>query len=204
MNVRRPRIAGIILAAGESQRMGRPKALLKLGASVFLETIFQPLEESRFDPLITVLGDDFQKVYKSVKNKRKILFLRNIEPEKGQLSSFKCALEHIPNDVQGCLSVLVDHPLVTFPTYLSLHEAGLRMPERIIIPVYRGKRGHPVYWGKKFFDQLLKAPLDKGARYVVQRNEKAVYELAVEDEGVIIDIDTPEDYSFYLKQQQII
>ena len=180
--------------------MGEPKALLKIGPSVFLETIFKHMEEAKVDPLITVLGNDFHNVYKSIPNKRKILFLHNKFPEKGQLFSFQFALKHVPNDVLGCLMVLVDHPMVSFPTYLSLMNAGQDMPDKIIVPVYKGKRGHPVYWGRNFFKELSDAPLSQGARFVLQKHIDSVYELEVDDDGVIADIDTPDEYSSYLKR----
>jgi len=198
--VSRQRIASVILAAGESKRMGKPKALLKIGPLVFLETIFNLLEEAKYDPLITVLGNDFKEIFQSVQKKRKILFLRNQFPEKGQLYSLHCGLKHIPGDSPGCLVVLVDHPLVSLTTYLSVFEAAQKFPYKIIIPVYEGKRGHPVYFGKKYFNDLLTAPLTEGARHVVQKYEKSVLELPVDDAGILVDIDTPEEYNEYLEK----
>jgi molybdenum cofactor cytidylyltransferase len=193
------RIASITLAAGDSERMGKPKALLKIGPLVFLETIFNLLEEAKYDPQIAVLGNDFKEIFQSLQKKRKILFLRNQFPEKGQLYSLQCGLKHVPGDVPGCLVVLVDHPLVSLTTYLSIHEAAQNFPYKIIIPVFEGKRGHPVYFGKKYFNDLLTAPLLEGARHVVQKNENGVLELPVDDPGVLVDIDTPEEYNQYLE-----
>ena len=193
------RIASVILAAGDSQRMGKPKALLKIGPLVFLETIFNLLNEAKYDPIITVLGNDFREIFQSIQNKRKILFLRNQFPDKGQLYSIQCGLKHVPGDVPGCLVVLVDHPLVSLTTYLTIHEAAQKFPYKIIIPVFEGKRGHPVYFGKKYFNDLLTAPLSEGARYVVQKYEKNILEIPVDDAGILVDIDTPEEYNQYLE-----
>lgn len=195
----RQRIASVILAAGNSSRMGKPKALLKIGPLVFLETIFNLLNEAKYDPIITVLGNDFREIFQSIQNKRKILFLRNQFPEKGQLYSIQCGLKHVPGDVPGCLIVLVDHPLVSLTTYLAVHETAQKFPYKIIVPVFEGKRGHPVYFGKKYFNDLLTAPLEEGARYVVQKYEKSIMELPVDDAGILVDIDTPEEYNQYLE-----
>lgn len=195
----RQRIASIVLAAGDSTRMGQPKALLKIGPLVFLETIFKLLEEAKFDPIITVLGNDFREIFQSIQNKRKILFLRNQFPEKGQLYSIQCGLKHVPGDVPGCLVALVDHPLVALTTYLALHETAQNFPYKIIVPVFKGKRGHPVYFSRKYFSELLDAPLEEGARYVVQKYEKSIMELPVDDAGILVDIDTPEEYNQYLE-----
>jgi molybdenum cofactor cytidylyltransferase len=180
--------------------MGKPKALLKIGPLVFLETIFNLLEEAKYDPQIIVLGKDFKEIFQSVQKKRKILFLRNQFPEKGQLYSLQCGLKHVPGDVPGCLVVLVDHPLVALTTYLSVYEAAQKFPYKIIIPVYEGERGHPVYFGKKYFNDLLTAPLAEGARSVVQKYEKSILELPVDDAGILVDIDTPEEYNQYLEK----
>jgi molybdenum cofactor cytidylyltransferase len=167
---------------------------------VFLEIIFNLLEEAKYDPQITVLGNDFKEIFQSIQNKRKILFLRNQFPERGQLFSLQCGLKHVPGDVHGCLVVLVDHPLVSLTTYLSLYETAQNNPYKIIIPVFEGKRGHPVYFGKKYFSDLLTAPLSEGARYAVQKHEKNIMELPVDDAGILVDIDTPEEYNKYLEK----
>jgi molybdenum cofactor cytidylyltransferase len=198
--VSRQRIASVILAAGNSSRMGKPKALLKIGPLVFLETIFNLLGESKFDPIITVLGKDFKEIFQSIQKKRKILFLRNQFPEKGQLYSIQCGLKHVPGDVPGSLIVLVDHPLVSLTTYLTIHEAAQKYPYKIIIPVFEGKRGHPVYFSRKYFNDLLTAPLSEGARYVVQKYENSIMEMPVDDPGILVDIDTPEEYNQYLEK----
>jgi len=198
--MKRQRIASIILSAGDSRRMGKPKAPLKIGPLVFLEMIFNLLEEAKYDPQITVLGNDFKEIFQSIQNKRKILFLRNQSPERGQLSSLQCGLKHVPSDVPGCLVVLVDHPLVSLTTYLSVYEAAQKYPDKIIIPVFEGKRGHPVYFGKKYFNDLLNAPLSEGARYVVQKHSLSILELPVDDAGILVDIDTPEEYDQYLEK----
>jgi molybdenum cofactor cytidylyltransferase len=180
--------------------MGKPKALLKIGPLVFLDIIFNLLEEAKYDPQITVLGNDFKEIFQSIQKKRNILFLHNQFPERGQLYSLQCGLKHVPGDVPGCLVVLVDHPLVSLTTYLSIHQAALINSHKIIIPVFEGKRGHPVYFGKKYFNDLLDAPLSEGARYVVQKNSNSILELPVDDAGILVDIDTPEEYNHYLEK----
>jgi molybdenum cofactor cytidylyltransferase len=198
--VSKQRIASIVLAAGDSRRMGKPKALLKIGPLVFLETIFNLLDEAKYDPIITVLGKDFREIFQSIQNKRNILFLRNQFPEKGQLYSIQSGLKHVPGDVPGCIIVLVDHPLVSITTYLAINQAAQKFPYKIIVPVYEGKRGHPVYFGKKYFNELLNAPLSEGAKFVVNKYDKYVIELPVDDHGVLVDIDTPEEYNEYLQK----
>jgi molybdenum cofactor cytidylyltransferase len=94
--------------------------------------------------------------------------------------------------------VLVDHPLVSEDTYSLLIHTADKLPDSIIIPEFEGKNGHPVCFGKCFFPELLAAPLDQGARYVVRRNRDRIQKVAVNDPGIIRDIDTIDDYERYI------
>jgi molybdenum cofactor cytidylyltransferase len=189
-----PKIAAVILAAGYSRRMGKPKALLKIGSSIFHDSILEQLRTLPLDPLITVLGDAGAEIIKTSRAGPHHLFISNPQPGKGQLSSLQCALKVLPTDVRGCLLVLVDHPLVKAGTYQKIYHKAFEHPQKIIIPVYNNKGGHPVYFGRPFFTALLEAPLAKGARYVVEKNASDVIRLPVRDSAILIDIDTPEDY----------
>lgn len=191
-------IAGVILSAGDSKRMGQPKALLNLNGETFLNTIIKNLVAAYFDPLILVLGTNYELVKESLPDDNKINLLRNPNPEQGQLSSLQIAINELPPDCNGLLQTLVDHPLVKLSTYKFLYNEAQKKNDEIIIPVFRGRRGHPVYFGKKYFSDLLNAPLNRGARYVVDKYSKQVQHLEIMDKGVILDIDTPIDYQTYI------
>ena len=190
-----PKIAAVILAAGYSSRMGQPKALLKIKHTNFHDAILEKLRTRPFDPLITIVGTSGPEIISSSRAGEQHIFITNPQADRGQLSSLQCALNRFAADVAGCLMVLVDHPLVKTETYGELYQRICEMPQRIIIPVYNNKGGHPVYFGRQYFDALLEAPLAKGARFVVEKYKDNVYRLPVQDAGVLIDIDTPADYS---------
>ena len=192
------KIAAIILAAGYSRRMGQPKALLKMGLTNFHDTILEKLRSLPFNPLMTVVGSAGPEIIKASQADKTHLFILNEQAEKGQLSSLQCALKMLTDDVDGCLVALVDHPLVKSETYKDLYEKICEQPQRIIIPVYNHKGGHPVYFGCNYFTSLLEAPLSKGARFVVENNRDTAYRWPVQDAGVLIDIDTPADYQTHL------
>ena len=145
--------------------------------------------------MIIVLGRHYDLISRSIPNIREYSVLRNHNPEQGQLSSLKLALREVNDEAEGALIVLVDHPLVSELTYQKIYERARKEPDSIIIPVYEDRKGHPVYFGKKFFAALSQAPLDKGARYVVHSNKSSVIEISVEDPGIITDIDTREQYN---------
>ena len=192
------KIAAIILAAGDSSRMGTPKSLLKIGQSNFHDTILERLTGCPFDPLITVIGKAGAEIIRNSRVGKNHLFVNNPQTEQGQLSSLQYAIRKLPDDVHGCLVALVDHPLVKKETYQQLYDLICVDPQRIIIPVYQQQGGHPVYFGRKYFKSLLKAPLSIGARSVVEKYSGEVFRWPVKDPGVRIDIDTPADYKTHV------
>lgn len=187
-------IAAVILAAGNSSRMGKPKAILTVNNTTFLNCILNKVKISNYENIIVVLGQHYDLVEKSILSNGTIDVIRNQHPERGQLSSLQLALSCIREDMVGTLVALVDHPMVSENTYQLIFERASKQPDSIIIPTFRGKKGHPVYFSRKFFDALLKAPLDQGARYVITNNKSDVIYVPVDDTGIIADIDTPEQY----------
>ncbi|TFG96248.1 MAG: nucleotidyltransferase family protein [Calditrichales bacterium] len=187
-------IAGVVLAAGDSTRMGKPKALLPLGESSFITVVLENMDLAGFEPLVVVLGTDYLAIKKKLPSLPTLSSIQNPFPEKGQLSSLQLAIKKLPMSSAGCLVALVDHPLVSSPTYKIMFTAALNSPDCIVIPAFKGQRGHPVYFGRCFFEELLATPLDAGARQVVRNHAQSVIELPVDDPGILKDIDTPEIY----------
>ncbi len=188
------KIAGVILAAGDSRRMGQPKALLTLKGKTFLTTIINNLSEAEFNPVVVVLGNNYGVVKANLSVTDEIVLLKNPNPADGQLSSLQYAIKNLPPDCCGLVQALVDHPRVASSTYDLIYKYSQKSSDKIIIPAFKKRRGHPVYFGKNYFSDLLNAPLSCGARYVVEKYSEQVQTFEVEDEGVIIDIDTPEEY----------
>lgn len=191
-------IAGILLAAGESSRMGEPKALLNYQGATFIDSILNKLVEINCEPIITVLGSAAELICKQTRVDSFFCF-QNPNPEEGMLSSLKMAIEQLPPETQGFILCLVDHPMVKQETYQSIYHTAAQNPGQIVIPEFMGKRGHPVYFGKPYFDAILNAPPDQGARVVVNSNAENVIYMPVDDEGILKDIDTPEDFKKYMQ-----
>jgi len=190
-------ISGILLAAGDSKRMGEPKALLPYDGITFVDSILNKFSEIGCEPIITILGATAELICEKTQV-HKFKCFRNPNPEEGQLSSLQIAVAHLPAESEGFIMALVDHPMVKLDTYQKLYETAKANPDNIIVPEFYGQKGHPVYFGRSFFDSILHLPLSDGARAVLRENPADVMYLPVEDEGILKDIDTPKDYQEFV------
>ncbi len=174
--------------------MGQPKALLYLKHATFLESIANNIQAAGVNRIYIITGRHGEQIQSQTGHAGTRTYLTNPDPDRGQLSSVQIAITHLEKDAAGILVALVDHPLVRMNTYRAILTKVLESPGKIIIPVYRGRGGHPVYFDKKYFSQLLHAPPEEGARFVTRANRDHVIRFEVEDEGILQDIDSPEDY----------
>jgi len=192
-------IAALILAAGESKRMDDSlKANLLIGDKTFLTTIVEVMRSAGINQVYVVLGKDIDRIQE--KNSHlDVTYVINKEYQKGQLSSIQAVLEVIPKTLDSLIIHLVDHPLINVSTVQTLIKARMTKKAPVIIPTYRGKRGHPVLFGSGVFKQLMEAPMDVGARAVVWNNQDTLHEIETEDVGIVVNINTPEDYIKWCK-----
>jgi molybdenum cofactor cytidylyltransferase len=247
-------IVALVLAAGESKRMGLPKPLLRFGRSMgvppmggrgilplphtqetnprpsapgvesaalddrpfrhgpdargthgrdahatkdadttFLEQIVRVLQRSEVDRITVVLGAQAQKI-QAVTDFSGVDLIINEDYHQGQLSSLIAGLRSVPPETEAILLCLVDNPCITVETVDGLIGAFRVTGKPIVIPVFEGRRGHPALFARSMFDQLSHASADQGARHVVHSNEDQVFEVQVPDPGILVRIDTPQDY----------
>jgi molybdenum cofactor cytidylyltransferase len=182
----------ILLAAGESRRMGYPKPLLKLGSRTFIEILAAAILQS-VARLIVVVGAHADAVRGAIPADPRILVVENPDFLKGQLSSIKAALPRVGAAAAGALIHLADHPMVRAETFAAVVDSYRRAGMPIAIARYRGRRGHPVLFARELFVELAAAPEDQGARAVVLADPSRVAYVDVDDAGVLADLDTPED-----------
>jgi molybdenum cofactor cytidylyltransferase len=185
-------LEGILLAAGESRRMGYPKPLLKLGSRTFIEILVSAMLPS-VARLIVVVGAHAGAVRGAISFDPRVAVVENPDYLRGQLSSIKAALTHVRPDAAGVLIHLADHPMVRADTFAAVIDGYRRSGGRIAIARYQGRRGHPVLFARELFGELAAAPEDQGARVVVAADPARVTYVDVEDAGVVTDLDTPED-----------
>jgi len=189
-------INAIILAAGESKRMGKLKPLLRFNDKTFLEQIISVLKASVADIITVVLGAEAEAIKKSV-DLSAINVVINKDYQKGQLSSLIAALKDTPEQTEAILLFLVDTPFITKQVVNKIIRKFKETNQPIIVPVFNKKRGHPTLFSRSLFPELASAPEDQGARYVVYSNEEKTLELETSESGILVSIDTPDDYKFY-------
>lgn len=192
------KIIGIILAAGESKRMGSPKAFLEICNKTFLENLVSTLENAGLEKIVVVLGHDSEKIISSHKNLN-VDFIINADYIKGQLSSIQTAIKNFPNEVEAILICPVDRPLISSELVRMMVDQFIKLKPPIVLPVNKNRRGHPIIFSSTLFAELLKAPIDVGARAVVWAHLNEVVEVPTDEEGILLNIDTPELYEKYIR-----
>jgi molybdenum cofactor cytidylyltransferase len=187
------RIEAILLAAGESRRMGYPKPLLRVGTESFISRT-TTLALGVASRLIIVLGAHSERVRPAVSRDPRITVVENPDFDRGQLSSLKVGLaEAMAGGADAVVVHLADHPLVAQATFRALLDDYLKTGQPIVVARCRGSRGHPVIFDRAVFGELMAAPEDQGARVVVSADIARVGYVDVADPGVVLDLDTPAD-----------
>lgn len=187
-------ITAIVLAAGKSVRIGRPKALLPTpDGTPFLAVILDTMTGTAVDEVRVVVGHAAQQVIDMGGLVRHVV-VHNRDYERGMLSSVQAGVRALPPGTTAFLIWPVDQPLVRGDTVDRIIAAWKEGHAPVVIPVYAGKRGHPTLFSAKLSNEMLRAPDDEGARAVVRAHAKTLVEVEVDDPGILTDIDTLQAY----------
>ena len=143
--------------------------------------------------LTIVIGAHADRVRPAIPIDSRISIVENRDYLDGQLSSIKVGLRAIGTDAAAALIHLIDHPTVKPETFAAVAERYRQTRPPIVIARHAGRRGHPVLFDRTMFSQLLNAPEDQGARMVVNNNASRVVYAEVDDAGILLDLDTPEE-----------
>jgi len=197
-------IAPIVLAAGESTRMGSPKALLPdRDGRPFVARIVRTFAEAGFDEVTIVTGTAHARIVAAVAADRPpiaVRFARNPDPSRGQLSSIWTGLDAaVRADTRAVLITLVDVPFVSSATVRAVADAYCRSGAAIVRPAIDGRHGHPVVFDRALFDALRRADPSAGAKSVLRANADAIVHVTVDDHGSFVDVDTPDEYQRLLR-----
>ena len=186
-------LAAVILSGGASRRMGSPKALLPYQGRPFLEHLIEVTQHPRIGVRRVVLGPDAEAISSQIAIAKDEVVL-NSEWQRGQLSSIQAAIRSLPSGTEGLMLCPVDHPLVSASLVSDLIEAFDAHHPAVALPIFEGRRGHPVIFASRLYEELLQAPEDKGARAVVWAHANEIAEVSTEEEGCVLNLNDPQAF----------
>lgn len=194
MGENRTRVLAIILAAGESKRMGRNKLLLPWGHTSVLQQTIMNVKASNVDDVVLVTGHDDKSIM-TIALATGMKTIHNKDYAKGFLASVQTAVRRVPNDVAAVLIMLGDQPMVgpdVINALLSAYQGGQK---GLVAPAFQGQRGNPVIIDRRYLDELLSLPVDSAPRALLQRHPDDIVLVDIESDAVLHDLDLPEDYA---------
>ena len=194
-------IWAIVLAAGESRRMGTQKLLLPFGETTVVGAVVGTALASRVDRILAVLGADKDAVRQELEPLGIDLAV-NEDYAKGMLSSVQAGFRALPADADAAVVMLGDQPFLPARVVDAVVEAFRRSGRGIVVPAFRGRRGHPVLVDLKYRDEVLALDPADGLRRLMRAHPEDVFEAEVEDANILRDMDVPEDYANELTRRQ--
>ena len=187
-------ITAIILAAGESKRMGEPKMLMPWGKSTILQTVISTYQAAGLNDILVVTGGARQQVESLIGRTVQTIF--NDAYDKGEmLSSIQVGLKAKMREASAALICLGDQPQVTERTVRSLCEAYLKNKSMLVVPSYEKQRGHPWLVARPLWEELLELKSPHTPRDFLKKHARKIHYVNVSTPGILEDIDTPEDYA---------
>ena len=194
-------IWSIILAAGESKRMGEPKMLLPFGGKTIIEAVTESVVASEVDGSLVVVGAERERIEEKIKDYG-IKSVFNPGFRSGMLSSVQCGFKAVPEGTLAVLVVLGDQPRISSGIINQLIQAFKKTGKGIVLPVYEGERGHPVIIEMKYKEEVENLSPDIGLRGTVYSHPEDILEVDVDTASILKDIDVETDYKRELKDEK--
>ncbi|MEX2283942.1 MAG: nucleotidyltransferase family protein [Gemmatimonadota bacterium] len=192
-------VDGVVLAAGQSKRMGVSKAQLEFEPGVtLLEHAVQILRKAgcRYIVAVVNVGDDWTARLADVAGAAVVI---NDRPNSQQIDSIRLGIVHLPDDAAGAMVLPVDFPALRVGTVTSMINAFEHRQPPVLVPICLGRPGHPVIFSREIFGELMTDPLPRGAETVVDAHRPDRFELRIDDPGILLDVDSPADYQSFLR-----
>lgn len=192
-------ISAVLLAAGESRRMGEFKQLLRLGDKTFVEHCVDNLLLSRVGEVIVITGHRDSEVQRALGD-RPVRFAYNSQYQSGMASSIRRAMEAVSENAQACVLALVDQPRIAPNVIDRIIETYEEARPLIVIPTFEGRNGHPILLDLALKEEVLNMDSSLGLRSVVHAHSSRIARVDVSDSEVLEDCDVPDDYERILKR----
>jgi molybdenum cofactor cytidylyltransferase len=186
-------ICAVVPAAGLSRRMGAQKLLLPFGDTTIIGHVVDELLRSVVDEVYVVVGHEAERIEAALFG-RGVSIVPNLDYRSGMLSSVRCGIGALPPECEAILVALGDQPAITAELVNTMAEAFAAAAQRILVPVFQGRRGHPLLFSSDYLQEILTRHDDLGLRGLLRAHGDDVFELPVSAPGVLSDIDDPEDY----------
>jgi len=186
-------LAGIVLAAGLSSRMGEEKLLLPFGQGTVLEATLSRIPHDALNYLVVVTR---QEIWEELDLPANVTVILNNSPQKGQSESLRLGIAYLRSNLPNCQGVLVflgDHPLTQSSLIKDLINQMIANPEAIVLPEYHGITGHPVGFGAAWFNELESQKGDIGVRQLIAGYPEAIIRIPG-DASCVMDMDSKADY----------
>ena len=194
MHEREPkRIGAVILAAGMSSRMGEAKQLLRLGERTLLQQVIENVRGAGMDEVVLVLGHAAESIRESV-GPANVRIVVNSEYREGMGTSLRTGIAAVSPEIDAVLIVLADQPFVRAETLKRVAKEYQRTNAQIVIPMYKGFRGNPVLLDRSVFPEMMRLTGDIGCRAIFGNHSEGIVKVAVEDMGILLDLDSREDF----------
>lgn len=186
-------IGAVVLAAGESRRMGAQKLLLPFGGKTVIAHIVDRLLDGPISGVHVVVGRDAALIAMTLAP-RPVMIVPNPDYQTGMLSSVRAGLRALPNSCEAALIALGDQPALASAWIDQIVQAFHRFQPGILVPSFQGRRGHPILIARPFFPKILAHYDDVGLRGLLQAHPESILELDLPDPAILSDMDYPEDY----------
>lgn len=193
------KIWAVVLAGGESRRMGTPKMLLPFRGMTMIEKTIATIREAGVGNIMVVLGAETEKL-PLLLQKLSVYYCINFNHHEGMLSSVVCGINNLPEAIEAVIVCPGDQPLINPSTISNMINLFASSDKGIFIPVYEGKRGHPLMFDAKYRNEINFLEPEKGLRSLISSHPEDVYEIVTSDPGILKDFDTYDDYLSELNQ----
>jgi molybdenum cofactor cytidylyltransferase len=190
-----PVVAALVLAAGCSRRMGSNKLVMALAGKALVAHVADSALAAGFAEIIVVTGHQAEAVHLALAG-RPVRWIHNAFYDQGMASSLKAGLSGLPSAIDALLVCLGDMPLVGAGPMQAIARAyNPSLGHTICVPVFHGQRGNPVLFGRQHFEEMRTLEGDRGARSLLAVHADRLCEVAMADDGVLTDVDTPDSFT---------